>query len=54
MGDEVSGLQSGVPAGVAPDFGGSPADTGGEADTGVEAEVAAEGGDEAGPAEPAV
>jgi hypothetical protein len=54
MGDEVSGLQSGVPSGVAPDFGGSPADTGGEADTGVEAEVAAEGGDEAGPAEPAV
>lgn len=54
MGGAVPGLQDGTPAGVAPDFGGSPADTGEAADVGGEAEGAVEGGDEAAPAEPAI
>lgn len=54
MDGDVPGMGGGTPPGVAPDFGGSPADAGDEADTGGEAEGAVEGGDAAAAPEPAV
>ncbi len=54
MGDEAAALQGSTPAGIAPDFGGAPADTGGGADTGDEAAGDADAGGDAGPAEPAI
>jgi hypothetical protein len=54
MGAGVPGLGGGTPPGVAPDFGGTPADTGAEPEAAAEPEAPAEGGGDAGPAEPAI